>query len=271
MSAERVEHLDDPRVAPFRNVRDRDLQRDHLFMAEGRFVVRALLTQSLYDTHSILVTPAAHEAMADVLDGRTDVLLADQQVMNGIVGFDIHRGCLAAGIRRPVPPLDAFLDTLPPERPALLVLLEDLTNHDNVGAIFRTALAFDAAAILVTRRTCDPLYRKSIRVSMGAALRLPFIEIDSAAHACALLHQRGFTTLALTPAADALPLEALAPTPRLALLLGEEGPGLTPEALAGAGARVRINTGDCVDSLNVAAAAAIAIHACTPRRYHRGP
>ncbi len=236
-------------------------------MAEGRFVVRALLTDSLYEAEAVLVTPVAYEALADVLDGRERVCVAEQDVVNDIVGFDMHRGCLATGVRRDLPTLTEFLRRLPEEEPLMLVVLEDLTNHDNVGAIFRTAAAFDAAGVVMTGRTCDPLYRKAIRVSMGAALRLPHVVVDDLTEAIAHIEGRDIRTLALTPAADAVDIDEVTRERRVALLLGEEGPGLTQDAMAAASFRVRIDTGDCVDSLNVAAAGAIAMHACSPRRY----
>ena len=271
MSAERIDTLDDPRIACFRDVRDRDLRRSNLFMAEGRFVVRTLLASSLYDTHAVLVTPTALESMTDLLAGRERVYVAEQALVNEIVGFNMHRGCLAAGLRRDVPSLPRLLDALPATGPLMLVVLEDLTNHDNVGALFRTALAFDAAGVVVTGRTCDPLYRKAIRVSMGAALRLPFAVVDDLAVALEAFHRRDIATLALTPGAQAHALEDVPPTPRLALLLGEEGPGLSQAVMRRASRCVRIDTGDGVDSLNVAAAGAIAMHAFTPRRSRPRP
>jgi tRNA G18 (ribose-2'-O)-methylase SpoU len=182
--------------------------------------------------------------------------------MMAMLGFDLHRGLLAAADRPAPLRADALLDALP-DGPATVLLLEGLTNTDNVGACFRNAAALGAHALLLDDHCCDPLYRKAIRVSAGHALGLPFNNpgepIDALLDA---LEGRNFTTAALTLSDRALPLErASRPAPRLALLLGTEGPGLTPRAHQRAHLHLRIPMAPGVDSLNVATAAAVALFA----------
>lgn len=268
----------DPRLAPYANLKDRQLAAlaaghtgltgaPGLFMAEGELVVRALLASPIV-AHSILLTPTRLATVRDAIEALPEavpVYLVPQGVMDSVVGFHIHRGILAAAHRPEPPAIDRLL-----ARARSLVVLECLSNHDNVGGIFRAAAGLMGldAAILLSPGCCDPLYRKSIRVSLGAALRLPFATLSPWPAALADLRAAGFTTIALTPATDALDIRTLRPiTPpaRLALLLGAEGPGLTPQAQASADLRVRIPIDPGVDSLNVVTAAAIAMDRLTFR------
>lgn len=267
MPLEPITDPDDPRVAIYRDIRDRDLQhRANLFMAEGRFIVVMALAQSRLTPHSLLLTQAARESLADALatlPGTIPVYLASQPVMDAITGFHIHRGCLAAIHRNP--PLDAHQLIARARKPhECVVVLEDTANHDNVGAVFRSAAAFGVGAILLTRRSCDPLYRKAVRVSMGGVLHVPFASIDSAADTARDLSAAGFTTIALTPARDALDIARAPAADRVALFIGAEGPGLRPETLHACQHRVRVPATNLVDSLNLAVAAGIALHQLAP-------
>ena len=268
---ERIESLEDPRTADYRDIRDADLMgRRGLFMAEGRLVVRTLLTESRFRARSVLVTEPALESLRDALGAGADgprVLLAEQALLNEIAGIDVHRGCLAAGERGAPLGVTAALQSAG-RGPAMVVVMEELTNHDNVGGIFRNALAFGASAVLLGPRCCDPLYRKSIRVSMGAALRVPFAQAQEWSEIPAALRGAGFTTVALTPGPKSIDIDAFATgagsARRVALLVGAEGPGLSADALREADARVRIAMARGVDSLNVATAAGIAMHRLAP-------
>ncbi|MCA9305899.1 MAG: RNA methyltransferase [Phycisphaerales bacterium] len=258
---------DDPRVALYRDVRDRDLQsRAGLFMAEGRFVVAMVLAQTRFTPHSVLVTEPALQSIESTLksiDDATPVYLASQEVMDAITGFHIHRGCLAAVHRGN--PLDAGNLIKKARTPdECLVVLEDAANHDNVGAVFRSAAAFGVGAVLLTAKSCDPLYRKAVRVSMGGVLHIPFARIDSAADAARALRAAGITTIALTPALDAFDIADAPRAHRVALFIGAEGPGLTPATIDACDLRVRVPTTDLVDSLNLSVAAGIAMHALAP-------
>lgn len=191
MTLQRIDSPDDPRLADYRLTRDADrLRARGVFIAEGRFVVRELLAgRCRYRARSVLLTEPAMESLADVLapiDARAsshtadlpEVFLASQAAMNVIAGFDIHRGCLALGEVGPPMSVAQLLESLPPApTPLALCVLDDLTNHDNVGGIFRNAAALGCSAVILSERCCDPLYRKSIRVSMAAALKVPFARV----------------------------------------------------------------------------------------------
>ena len=183
------------------------------------------------------------------------IYIAAQDVMDQIAGFAIHRGMLALGDRGKGRAATSLLDGAPPD--AVVVVAVGIGNHDNMGAIFRNAAAFGAHAVLLDETSCDPLYRKALRVSVGAALTVPFARV-AASNLPALLAAHGFAALALTPAGEAR-LDSLRPSGRVALLLGSEGPGLPPSLLA-ASQRVRIDMQPDFDSLNVATAGAIALH-----------
>ena len=261
-------------MAEYRNVRDADLLADRgLFMAEGRLVVRALLLQSTLRSRSVLVTESALESVRDALEASPaapPVLLASQEVMNTVVGFDIHRGCLAVGERPPAVSVGSILTRCAgANRDACgVVALENLTNHDNVGGIFRGAIALGASAVLLSPGCCDPLYRKSIRVSMGAALRLPYATVADWPTGLGALKETGFTVAALATGAGAVDLDGFAARAdrprRIALLVGTEGGGLSPGALASADVVLRIGMSRGVDSLNAGVAAAVAMHRLFP-------
>lgn len=175
--------------------------------------------------------------------------------LEALTGYHVHRGALAAFDRPPIADLDAILASA-----RRLVVVEDVVDHTNVGAIFRSAAAFDVDAVLLTPACADPLYRRSIKVAMGAVFSVPWTRIPWP-HGLDVLHGHGFTSIALTPESTAIDIRTLS-TPtrdgRLALLLGTEGDGLSGYALEHCSLRVRIVMAHDVDSLNVAAAAAVA-------------
>lgn len=265
-----IESINDPRVAVYRNVRDADLVgRRGLFLAEGELVVRALLEQGCgsgrFRAQSALLNRTRLSAMADALGGlgpECPVYVAEQDVLDEIVGFHIHRGVLACGGRGEPPALSEILSP-PVAAPGPIIVLEDLANHDNIGGVFRNAAAFGASGVLLTARCCDPLYRKALRVSMGHVLSIPYASISSVESACAALHGAGWTTFALTPDRGAPGLGDLVASgevgDRVAIVLGAEGPGLTAGAMRSAGRRARIPIAPGVDSLNVVVACAIAL------------
>ena len=263
----RIEDPDDPRIEAYRAVRERDLAgRQGRFIAEGEVVLRTLLSaRSRFAPESILLADNRVARLASVLGDRapqTPLFAAPRTVLDRIVGFPIHRGVLATGLIGPRPdPADA-LRSLPDD--ALVVGLVGLSNHDNVGAVFRNAAAFGADLVLLDETCCDPLYRKAIRVSVGASLTVPFVRAGSAGALFDHLVASGFDVSALTPRGER-PLAAARWTARSALLLGAEGSGLPPELLARARS-VRIAMASGFDSLNVATAAGIALHAvCSTR------
>lgn len=257
----RIERPDDPRIAAFRDIRERDLTgRQGLFVAEGEVVLNVLASEaSLCRPVSVLLAENRVQGLAAVLErlpADTPVHAAPQPVLDAIAGFHLHRGVLALG-EKPAPvPLDDRLAALP-ER-ALVVLASGIGNHDNMGGIFRAAAAFGADAVLLDSRCCDPFYRKAIRVSVGAVLRTPMTVGLDAAEAVGALEAAGFQVLAMTPSA-ALPLDQAPCAARTAIVLGSEGPGL-PEDLIARCVPVGIRMSGGFDSLNVATAGAIALH-----------
>ena len=259
-----IDSLDDRRLDDYRNVRDSDLAaRGGLFIAEGRLVVGRLLDNRRFRTRSLMLTEAARTSLGALIDRANDapVFVVSQAVMNGVTGLNIHRGCLAVGERTLQPPLRELAAAA-----RRLVVMERVANADNVGAIFRNAAAFGVDAVLLDDATTDPLYRKSIRTSMGAALQVPFARAEPLADALDTVAHCGLTLVALTPQPDAAPLTTLAPSlrsQRIAIIVGHEGEGLTPDTLARCSLRTRLPMSDTVDSLNVATAAAIALYALT--------
>jgi len=269
MGVIRVEHLDDPRIALYRNLKDRELrERCDAFMVEGRGSLEALLDHSAFAPESLLLSERAARSLADRvagLPGSLPVYVASRSLLVGIVGFDMYRGVLALCRRDREPGLEETFGPGGTARAAdaPVVLLEGLANHDNVGAIFRNARAFGVPAIALCPRTCDPLYRKAIRTSMGATLCVPFVRFADWPAPLARLRELGFTVAALHPDERALSLSACGPQlagRRLALLVGTEGAGLSDAALAQCDLRIRIPMAAGMDSINVATACAIALH-----------
>lgn len=256
---EPIARLDDPRVEAYTHVGDpRWLQSHNLFVAEGRFVVRRLLEERRFPVHSLLLTPTAYAGLADaVTDERTPVYICDQQALNALTGFNFHRGCLAIAERGHASvPLESLFDQ------AVLVGLEGVGNPDNVGGVFRNALALGAGGVLLDSASADPLYRKAIRTSMGAALRVRFARLEDWPAGLERCRAAGFTIAALTPAADAIDIQSLAssrPPGSLLLLAGHEGHGLSEAAIAASDVRCRIPIDPRSDSLNVAVAVGIAL------------
>lgn len=257
----------DSRVDDYRELHDARARRrmevatgDHpgFFVAEGAHALERLVA-SRRRVRSVLVDAVRLETLADHLAGlEAPVLVADQPTLRAVAGFPVHRGVLAAADRWPLPEPD---EVLAPAR--RIAVLEDINDHENLGVIFRSAGSLGLDAVLLSPRCCDPLYRRSVRVSMGHVLGVPWTRLDPWPDALEVVRRAGFSLAALTPAADALPLPGWSPDPddRVAVLLGAEGPGLSPAALAGADVRLTIPMRQAADSLNVGSAAAIAFYA----------
>ena len=256
--SESIERADDPRLAAYGRVGDhRWLEEQGLFVAEGRLVVERVIADRQYLVESVLVTPAALRALGPRLASAAPIYVVGQALLNSVTGFDFHRGCLAL-VRRPTVdvPLSAFRVA------RRLVVLEGVGNPDNIGGIFRSAAALGAGGVLLNRSSGDPLYRKAVRTSMGAVLRLPFARVDPWPQSLRTLRQMGFVIVALTPAGSLTLGEfsaTLSRTARVALLAGAEGSGLSPAALGEADTTVRIPMDARSDSLNVVVAVSIAL------------
>jgi tRNA G18 (ribose-2'-O)-methylase SpoU len=256
MRVERVLDRDDPRLHEFLDLRDTQMRAarepaEGFFLAEGEATIRRALAAG-YAPRALLATERWIEPFADV---NVVALLATDDVLEATTGFPVHRGALASFARRPLASVQTVIG--PARR---VVVLEDLVDHTNVGAIFRSAAALGWDAVLVTPRCGDPLYRRSVRTSMGAVFAVPWTRID---HRTGLeeLARAGFVRVALTPSARAAPIDVSERADRMALLVGAEGPGLSKRWLANADLAVRIPMHAGVDSLNVSAAAAVALYA----------
>jgi tRNA G18 (ribose-2'-O)-methylase SpoU len=235
------------------------LTRKGLFVAEGRLTVERLLDAGRFEIASVAVTPVAAQALAPVLERHPGVTVhvCDPAALEAVTGFDFHRGCLALA-RRPAAslPLETFASS------SRLIALEGVGNPDNVGGLFRVALALGAGGVLLDPTTADPLYRKAIRTSMAATLRVPFARVEPWPSSLDVLKARGFQVVALTPDPKAISIAdfVVEPGSRLILALGSEGAGLDEGTMGYADVRLRLPIDPRADSLNVVVAAGIALN-----------
>ena len=257
---------DDPRLADYRDLRDvqlrKHLEAEHgLFLAEGEKVVRRAV-EAGHRPRSFLMAPRWLDGLGDVL-ARSDApcYVVTEELAEKVTGFHVHRGALASLERRPLPPV---AEVLAGARSVLV--LEEIVDHTNVGAIFRSGSALGFDAVLLAPRCADPLYRRSVKVAMGAVFALPWTRLPDWYDALPALGRDGFTTVALTLAPDAVPVDdAVAGVDRLALVLGSEGHGLSTRWQQAADRRAIIPMAAGVDSLNVAAATAVACYVAARR------
>lgn len=254
-----IKDAGDPRLDPYRNIREKDLVgRLQRFIAEGKVVLNVLLTSPRFEAESILVLENRLAGLSDQLQlcpPDTPVYCVPAEVMDAVAGFNVHRGILAVGRRKNILSLHEMLASLPAH--ALVVVLCGISNHDNVGSIFRNAAAFEADCVLMDSGSCDPLYRKAIRVSVGATLKVPYCREGSIDEIMQALDQTHFKTLALSPTGPAN-IYQIEKADRRALLLGTEGEGL-PAQLLSRLETARIPMSQQFDSLNVATASGIAL------------
>jgi tRNA G18 (ribose-2'-O)-methylase SpoU len=269
LSKPRLIEIDDPadaRLADYRDLRDvqlrRHLEAEHgLFIAEGEKVVRRA-AEAGYAPRSFLMAPRWLDGLADVL-GRTDapVYVVSEVLAEQVTGFHVHRGALASLHRRPLPTVEEVVHGA-----RSVLVLEEVVDHANVGAIFRSGAALGFDAVLVAPRCADPLYRRSVKVAMGAVFAMPWTRLPDWYDALPSLSAMGFTTVALTLSDDAVAIdEAVAGVDRLALVLGSEGHGLTSRWERAADRRAVIPMAAGIDSLNVAAASAVACYVASRR------
>lgn len=264
----RVNDPADPRISEYMGLTDVQLRRrrepaEGIFIAEGEKVIQRAVAAGYPPRSLLLEEKWLHTVAATAAAADATVYLADRELLQQITGFEVHRGALAAMDRLPLPAVDAVVRAA-----SLLVVLEDINNHTNIGAIFRSAAGLGADGVLLSPTCADPLYRRSVRVSMGSVFTLPYARLETWPDALVALPSSGFTLLALTPDAAAV---ALADVPaerleRCVLLLGAEGDGLTARSTELADLTVRIPMSRAVDSLNVAAAAAVACYAIAHAR-----
>jgi tRNA G18 (ribose-2'-O)-methylase SpoU len=267
MNVVQIASLDDPGLADYAGLTDVALRRRSepaggLYIAESSKVIRRALEAGHRPRSVLLLERWLAEIEPLVAGFEIPVYVGSPDVLERLTGFDMHRGALAA-MHRPVQPDPAEL-----LRGAIrVIVIEDVVDHTNVGAIFRAAAGLGADAVFVTPRCADPLYRRSVRVSMGTVLQVPWTRLPEWPEGATVLHEAGFHIAALALADDAVTLDALAADPpeRLALLLGSEGDGLSRNAIHASDSIVTIPMLHGVDSLNVAAASAVALWALRPR------
>jgi tRNA G18 (ribose-2'-O)-methylase SpoU len=255
-----ISDLHDVRIEVYRDIRERDLVgRAGLFVAEGKVVVEKLADSALHQPLSLLIASKRVEALEPVLARLPEdvpVYVAAQAVIDAIAGFPLHRGILAIGRRTHNRTVDDLMSRI--GQCATVLVLCGIANHDNMGGIFRNAAAFGVNAILLDAYCCDPLYRKAIRVSVGATLLVPFAQIARQDDPIALLERHAFSLMALSPAGTC-PLKEWRPGPRTAVILGAEGPGLSAEVIRRVQS-VQIAMSGGFDSLNVATTSGIVLH-----------
>lgn len=260
----RIDDPADPRIAGYRDIRERDLTgRMGRFVAEGTVVLRLLAdahrTGGRFEAESLFLLENRVAGLTDILASLPDtvtVYAASREVMNAVAGFDIHRGVLALGRRKTAPSVTDLVSTL--SETALVVAACGIANHDNIGAIFRNAAAFGADAVMLDETCCDPLYRKALRVSVGSVLRLPYARDGSIEAMLSTLAAAGFEIWGLSPS-GAADIRKLTPGRRLALLTGTEGEGL-PHHILDAIRTARIPQAPGLDSLNAGTATGIALY-----------
>ena len=255
LSAVRIASIDDPRLADYRDIADDRLRGGGAFAVESREVVRRLLRARRFRLRSLLLTEPALETLATLLEPPTAVYVAGHDVIRHVVGLNFHRGCMGIAERGTPLALDDALGAAA----RTVVVCERLSNPDNVGGVFRNALAFGADAVVLSPGSADPLYRKVVRVSIGASVSVPFAAPPAWPDALDRLRAAGWTVVALATR-DGVPIGEVRRPARLALLVGSEGDGLTDGALARADLRATIPMAAGVDSLNVAVACGIALH-----------
>jgi tRNA G18 (ribose-2'-O)-methylase SpoU len=251
-----VEAADDPRLADYRGVRHRSRESDNFFIVETQLAVERLVA-SPYPIRSVLVSTRRVDAVVPLLAGiDVPLFVLPQDAMSDVVGFDIHRGVLASAERLPGREL---VDVLPTARRVLVI--EGCNDHANLGAMARSARGLGIDAMLLDPTCADPLYRRSVRVSMGEMLRMTVVRCGLLAPVLQVLHESGFDTWALTPSHDAQSIWELSVPERVAIVVGAEGPGLRDTTMQAARRLVRIPMHHGVDSLNVGYAAAVAMAA----------
>ncbi|WP_349435694.1 RNA methyltransferase [Pararhizobium sp. A13] len=260
----RIDDPADPRIAGLVSIKERDLTGRHgRFIAEGTVVLRVLAAAHRagrgIEAEAILLLENRVSGVSDILaefPADIPVYVANAVVFDAIAGFNMHRGVLALGKCDRAPRMDTLIGALPAK--SLVLAACGISNHDNMGSMFRNAAAFGADAVLMDDTSCDPMYRKAIRVSVGSVLTVPFAREGSVAALVSRLQAEGFSIWGLSPRGQT-DLRDIAPSPRTALLVGTEGEGL-PQPILSSIRTARIRQRPGLDSLNVATATGIALH-----------
>jgi len=255
-----VQSLADPRLAPYRNLKERDLAREGgRFIAEGENLVKRLLAGTL-TTESVLLAERRAAEISPLIPPAIPVYVAPTPIVNGVLGYKFHSGVMAVGVRPPSPTIDDVVARAA-DRPLTLVVCPEIEKTDNLGALIRIAAAFGVDALVLGPRSCDPFFRQSVRVSMGSAFVLPIVRSDDLARDLRRLREHHRVELIATVLdADAEPLDAARRPQHLGILFGNEAQGLSAELVALCDRRVTIPMKLGTDSLNVSVAAGIFLY-----------
>lgn len=259
-----IDSLDDPRIAPYRDMKDRELARHgDRFIAEGEQVVRRLLNSD-YPVESLLLSRKRHQEIAPLAPPGLPVYVVENDLIPHVVGFKFHNGVMGCGRRKPRESLDEVMSRATAAAgggPLTLVVLPDLASTENLGSLIRISAAFGAGALVLGERSCDPFWRQSVRVSMGTIFSLPLVQSDDLLRDLRRLRERwGVQHIGTVLADDAEPLAQATRPERIALLFGNEAQGLGDDLLAECDRRVTIPMKLGTDSLNVAIAAAVCLY-----------
>jgi tRNA G18 (ribose-2'-O)-methylase SpoU len=259
-----ITDADDPRIAVFRDIRERDLTgRQGRFIVEGTVVLRMLAAAHKagrdFEAESILILKNRLSGVADILaefPADVPVYVADADVLDAIVGFHLHRGILALGRRKAETDITTLIHQLPVS--SLVLAGCGISNHDNLGAMFRNAAAFHADAVFLDQTCCDPLYRKALRVSVGSVLSVPYQRSGGAIDMLETLATEGFEIWSLSPSGET-EIRQIPAAKRMALVIGTEGDGLPPDVLSKFHT-ARIAQSPQLDSLNAGTASGLALY-----------
>ncbi len=267
MPSDPVNSLDDPLLAPYRNLKDKELAKSGgRFIAEGEHVVRRLLA-SPTPVESVLLARRKEAAIAPLVPPSVKLFVATDELIERVIGFEFHSGVLACGIRPPSPSLPSVIP--PPPQPALIVACQEITNAENLGSLIRISAAFGANAILIGERCCDPWFRQSVRVSMGTIFALPIVRSENLLADLDQLSEMQIDRFVTVLDKNAEPLDGLISPARLAIVFGSEAQGLDAETISHSDRRITIPMKLGTDSLNVAVAAGIFLFHLTRRRSDR--
>jgi tRNA G18 (ribose-2'-O)-methylase SpoU len=258
MQSELIESWDDPRLAPYRNLKDKELEKKGgRFIAEGQNVVQRLL-RSKFEVESVLIARRKYDAIVPFAADRAKLLIASDDLIERVIGFEFHSGVLACGISPASPRLESVLP--PPPLPALVVVCQEITNPENLGSLIRASAAFGADAMVLGERCCNPFFRQSVRVSMGAVFSLPMVCSKKLETDSDVLKNLGCEVWATVLAEDAARLQDVRRPPRVAVVLGNEAQGLDAQTIEKCDKRVTIPMQRGTDSLNVTVAAAVVLY-----------
>ncbi len=250
-----IHSLDDPRLEPYRNMKDRELARfGDRFIAEGENVVRRLLKSSI-PVESVLLVKRKVDLIAPVVNPAITIFSAGDDIIEQLIGFEFHSGVMACGIRPPSANLDAILSSA-----KLIAVCQRITNTENLGSLIRISAAFGADAMVVGESCCDPFFRQSVRVSMGTVFSLPLIRSENLLTDLDHMTELGVETFATVLDPDAEPLSQVIPAGKSALVFGNEAQGLDSETISHCRRRITIPMQLQTDSLNVAIAAAVFLY-----------